>query len=81
MSISYKVLTTCPETGASPGVTGNRHGTVETPAFMPVGTQGTAKRSPLRSWRNADRHDLGNCYHLYLRPGIEVIARAGACTS
>jgi len=54
------------------------HGTVETPAFMPVGTQGTVK-----TVRASDLEDseytliLANTYHLYLRPGVDVVAAAG----
>jgi queuine tRNA-ribosyltransferase len=54
------------------------HGQVETPAFMPVGTQATVKTA-----RNSDLTDMGyemilcNTYHLYLRPGRDVIERAG----
>jgi queuine tRNA-ribosyltransferase len=54
------------------------HGTVSTPCFMPVGTNATVK-----AMRNADLEELklnlilGNTYHLYLRPGREVIAAAG----
>jgi queuine tRNA-ribosyltransferase len=54
------------------------HGAIETPVFMPVGTQGTVK-----SLCPTDLHDLGaqiilgNTYHLYLRPGDELVARLG----
>lgn len=54
------------------------HGVVETPAFMPVGTNGTVK-----SMTHSDLESMGikmilaNTYHLYLRPGIEVIQQAG----
>ncbi len=55
------------------------HGTVETPAFMPVGTQGTVKAVN----QNFLEHDikarivLSNTYHLYLRPGTEILEKAG----
>ena len=54
------------------------HGEIETPAFMPVGTQGSVK-----AMTNEELVDIGtgiilaNAYHLYLRPGIEVIEKAG----
>ena len=54
------------------------HGPIDTPVFMPVGTQGTVK-----ALSNADLRDtgteiiLGNAYHLYLRPGLEIIKKAG----
>jgi queuine tRNA-ribosyltransferase len=54
------------------------HGTVPTPIFMPVGTQGTVKSvSPQDLLEIGARIILGNTYHLYLRPGDEMIARRG----
>ena len=78
MSISFKVLAACPDTGARLGLLETAHGTIETPAFMPVGTQGTVKGITVEELAELQAAMiLGNCYHLYLRPGIEVIARAG----
>ncbi len=63
---------------ARTGLLSTAHGQVETPIFMPVGTQGTVK-----SLCPTDLHDLkaqiilGNTYHLYLRPGDELVARLG----
>ena len=54
------------------------HGVVQTPAFMPVGTQGTVKAVLHRDLRDAGAEIiLGNTYHLFLRPGDELIARRG----
>ncbi|MEN6586004.1 MAG: tRNA guanosine(34) transglycosylase Tgt [Sulfuricella sp.] len=54
------------------------HGTVETPAFMPVGTYGTVKAmSPLELHDIGAHIVLGNTFHLWLRPGLEVIAAHG----
>jgi queuine tRNA-ribosyltransferase len=54
------------------------HGTVETPAFMPVGTYGTVKAmSPAELVDIGAQIVLGNTFHLWLRPGLEVIARHG----
>ncbi|HEY6445426.1 MAG TPA: tRNA guanosine(34) transglycosylase Tgt [Acidobacteriaceae bacterium] len=54
------------------------HGTVETPVFMPVGTQGTVKAVPQQLLEELNvRILLGNTYHLYLRPGHEAIRRMG----
>ena len=54
------------------------HGIVETPAFMPVGTQGSVKAMRHRDLDEAGAQViLGNTYHLYLRPGDELIARRG----
>ncbi len=63
---------------ARTGTLATAHGLVETPIFMPVGTQGTVK-----SLSPVDLHDiraqiiLGNTYHLYLRPGDDLVARLG----
>ncbi len=54
------------------------HGVVQTPAFMPVGTQGSVKSLCPRDLREIGTQILlGNTYHLYLRPGDELIARLG----
>jgi queuine tRNA-ribosyltransferase len=54
------------------------HGIVETPAFMPVGTQGSVKATLHRDLEAIDAQIiLGNTYHLFLRPGDELIARRG----
>ena len=60
------------------GILKTPHGEVETPVFMPVGTQGTVKAmTPALLRKVGVSMILGNTYHLYLRPGEEVIARAG----
>src|SRR6202451_4065497 len=54
------------------------HQTVETPVFMPVGTQGTVKAVPQDALESLGAEIiLGNTYHLYLRPGPEAIRRMG----
>lgn len=54
------------------------HGEVQTPAFMPVGTAGTVKAMTPRDLEEAGAQIvLGNAYHLYLRPGAELVKRAG----
>ena len=55
------------------------HGVIETPIFMPVGTQGTVKGVHLTELKNDIRAQiiLGNTYHLYLRPGTAVLEQAG----
>jgi len=55
------------------------HGTVQTPAFMPVGTLGSVKAVPPRALHEDVQADiiLGNTYHLYLRPGTDIIEAAG----
>jgi queuine tRNA-ribosyltransferase len=77
VSLSFEVLKT-DDAGARRGRLLTPHGAVETPVFMPVGTQATVK-----SLRNEALEELGaqiilgNTYHLYLRPGHELIARLG----
>lgn len=64
--------------GARRGRLRTGHGMVETPVFMPVGTQATVKTMAPRDLEEAGAHIiLGNTYHLYLRPGHERIARLG----
>ena len=57
------------------------HGTVETPIFMPVGTAGTVKGVHQKEIEKDTQAQiiLGNTYHLYLRPGLEVIESTGGC--
>ena len=67
--------------GATParcGVLHTRHGPVETPVFMPVGTQGTVKAMTPDEVKDLDYHIiLGNTYHLLMRPGVELVERCG----
>ncbi|MCP5116370.1 MAG: tRNA guanosine(34) transglycosylase Tgt, partial [bacterium] len=78
-AIHLEVQATCPVTGARAGLLHTAHGVVETPVFMPVGTQATVKG--VRSEELAGELDakiiLANTYHLYLRPGHETIAKLG----
>src|SRR6266404_3605491 len=54
------------------------HGVIETPAFMPVGTQGSVKAVSSRELRELDAQIiLGNTYHLFVRPGLDVIRKFG----
>src|SRR5580698_5626570 len=55
------------------------HGEIETPIFMPVGTVGSVKAVTQQQLKNDIKAQiiLGNTYHLYLRPGIEVLQHAG----
>src|SRR6266508_3916552 len=66
------------EGSARRGTLETPHGAVQTPAFMPVGTRGAIKGLTFRDVRDAGAEIiLGNTYHLHLRPGDELIARAG----
>ena len=74
----FEVVAEDRETGARAGVLHTPHGDVETPVFMPVGTQGTVKTLSQEDLETLDaRIILGNTYHLYLRPGTTLIEAAG----
>jgi queuine tRNA-ribosyltransferase len=74
----FKIIAECPRTGARAGELVTPHGVVETPLFMPVGTQATVKAmSPRELEEIGARIILGNTYHLYLRPGADIIEEAG----
>jgi len=64
---------------ARAGVITTDHGIVETPVFMPVGTQGTVKAVHITEIKEDIRAQmiLGNTYHLYLRPGLDIMKKAG----
>ena len=66
-------------TNARAGVITTDHGTIETPIFMPVGTVGSVKAAHMHELRDDIKAQiiLGNTYHLYLRPGMEIIEQAG----
>jgi queuine tRNA-ribosyltransferase len=71
----FELLAVCPETGARAGVLHTAHGDVETPVFMPVGTQAAVKGVLSR---DLDAQIiLANTYHLFLRPGHETVRRLG----
>jgi queuine tRNA-ribosyltransferase len=67
------------KTKARAGTIELAHGKVETPIFMPVGTVGTVKAVHQRELKQDINPDiiLGNTYHLYLRPGTEILEQAG----
>ncbi len=76
--MSFECLTTDSQTSARRGRLTLPHGTVETPIFMPVGTQGTVKTLHPDDLVALDAQIiLGNTYHLNLRPGLEVIEHFG----
>ncbi|MCG8476500.1 MAG: tRNA-guanine transglycosylase, partial [Cytophagales bacterium] len=68
-----------PKSNARAGVITTDHGQIETPIFMPVGTAGTVKAVHTRELKEDVKAQiiLGNTYHLYLRPGLEVLQQAG----
>jgi len=77
--MNFEIIGKDKKSKARAGVYETDHGIIETPRFMPVGTQGTVKAVPQRVLKNEIRAPiiLGNTYHLYLRPGMEVIEAAG----
>ncbi|MBM3188543.1 MAG: tRNA guanosine(34) transglycosylase Tgt, partial [Chloroflexi bacterium] len=76
--VTYDLLREDSASRARLGVIHTPHGDVPTPAFCPVGTQATVKTLSPRELVELDAHMiLGNTYHLYLRPGADVIARLG----
>jgi queuine tRNA-ribosyltransferase len=76
MSFGFSVTHT--DGNARRGLLTTPHGAVQTPAFMPVGTRGAVKAITFRDVEDAGAEIiLGNTYHLHLRPGDELIARAG----
>ena len=75
---AFEVIKEDGSTGARAGLLKTPHGEVETPVFMPVGTQGTVKTlSPQDLKECGVQIVLANTYHLYLRPGPELVERAG----
>jgi queuine tRNA-ribosyltransferase len=75
---SFGIGAVCPDTDARCGRLVTGHGAVETPVFMPVGTVGSIKAVTFEQvMATGARLILGNTYHLYLRPGHELIARRG----
>ncbi len=78
-AITYELLHECKQTGARRGVIHTPHGDIQTPVFMPVGTQATVKSmttDELKDMIDA-KIILSNTYHLYLRPGSKLVKEAG----
>lgn len=78
-SFQFNLLTTDTQTKARAGELHTPHGTIQTPIFMPVGTAGTVKGVHTTELQNDIKAQiiLGNTYHLYLRPGIDTLQKAG----
>ena len=67
---------------ARAGVIHTAHGDIKTPAFIPVGTQATLKAVTVEQLRDTGAQAvLANAYHLYLRPGSELIEQAGGLST
>jgi queuine tRNA-ribosyltransferase len=77
-AVTYEHIKSCRQTGARLGRVHTPHGVIDTPAFMPVGTQATVKTMSPEELKSMDAHIiLSNTYHLFLRPGHELIKAAG----
>ncbi|CCK88200.1 tRNA-guanine transglycosylase [Clostridioides difficile NAP08] len=77
-AVRYELIKTCKQSGARLGRLHTPHGIIETPIFMPVGTQATVKSmTPEELKEIGSQIILSNTYHLYMRPGHELIKRAG----
>ncbi|OUM96065.1 MAG: tRNA guanosine(34) transglycosylase Tgt [Thermobacillus sp. ZCTH02-B1] len=78
VAIRYELIKVCKQSGARLGRVHTPHGSFDTPAFMPVGTQATVKTvSPEELKEIGAGIILSNTYHLFLRPGHKLIERAG----
>lgn len=77
--MNFELQHTDKSTSARAGLITTDHGQIETPIFMPVGTQGSVKAVHIPELTNDIKAQiiLGNTYHLYLRPGLEILKQAG----
>lgn len=76
--MNFEVITADSHSSARLGRITTEHGVIETPIFMPVGTVGTVKALTMEQVESTKAQIiLGNTYHLYLRPGLEVLQQAG----
>ncbi|HEX6922839.1 MAG TPA: tRNA guanosine(34) transglycosylase Tgt [Bacillales bacterium] len=81
-AVTYEHIKTCKQSGARLGLLHTPHGTVETPTFMPVGTLATVKTmSPEELKEMGAGVVLSNTYHLWLRPGHDIVKEAGGLHS
>lgn len=78
-AITYELLHQCKQSGARRGIIHTPHGDIDTPVFMPVGTQATVKSMTPEELKEIVQAKiiLSNTYHLYLRPGSKLVKQAG----
>lgn len=82
VAITYELIKTCKQTGARLGKVHTPHGSFDTPTFMPVGTLATVKTMSPEELKGIGANIiLSNTYHLWLRPGEEIIGEAGGLHS
>ena len=77
--MNFNLQHTDQNSNARAGLISTDHGTIETPIFMPVGTSASVKAVHLHELKDEIKAQiiLGNTYHLYLRPGLEIMEQAG----
>ena len=76
--VTYELIKTCKQSGARLGVVHTPHGDIPTPIYMPVGTQACVKAMTSREMEEiGTKILLSNTYHLHLRPGEELVKKAG----
>ena len=81
-AITYELLHEDKNSGGRRGIVHTPHGDIETPIFMPVGTQATVKSMTPEELKEEVKAQiiLSNTYHLYLRPGHDIVKEAGRTT-
>src|SRR5574344_580452 len=77
--MKFELQHTDSKSSARAGLITTDHGTIQTPIFMPVGTAGSVKAVQLYELKDDIKAQiiLGNTYHLYLRPGIDILEKVG----
>ena len=77
--MQFKIFSTDPKSAARAGEITTDHGIISTPIFMPVGTAGSVKGLHIQDVKEDVKAEiiLGNTYHLYLRPGLDILQQAG----
>ena len=74
----FDIKSSCTKTSARAGIIKTNHGNIDTPFFMPVGTHGAVKTQSSDEIENLPSSILlSNTYHLYLRPGTDILKSAG----
>jgi queuine tRNA-ribosyltransferase len=78
LAVKYEFIKECKQTGARLGRVHTPHGVIDTPTFMPVGTQATVKAMAPNELKDLGAQIiLSNTYHLYIRPGHKLVEKAG----
>jgi len=82
MAVTYELIKQCKYTNARAGILHTPHGDIETPIYMPVGTKATVKAVLPESLKEMGAQIiLSNTYHLHLRPGEDIVRKAGGLHS